>query len=340
MPLEIVRNDITKMPVDVIVNAANPSLKMGGGVCGAIFRAAGAEQLQAECDKIGRCEVGQAVITGGYNLPAKYIIHTVGPIWQGGQAGEAELLQSCYRNSLALAQEKGCNSIAFPLISSGIYGYLKDQAFKVAVDAISEFLLTHELTVYLVIYERQSVFHGSKLLTAIGEYINENYAEEKLRDKTRSSLEPSDLEQFDGLLEYVPLSGYLVSDPKVQKMRSLEELVSNLEESFSEMLLRLIAEKGMSEVETYKRANLDRKLFSKIRNNKYYKPSKATAIALAIALRLNLNETLDLLSRAGYTLSPSSKFDLIIKYFLTNGIYNIYEINEALYAFGQELLGC
>ena len=162
MPFEIIRNDITKMTVDIIVNAANTGLKMGGGVCGAIFAAAGADKLQAECDQIGGCAVGEAVITDGYQLPAKSIIHTVGPVWQGGSADEARLLHRAYTRSLELALKHHCKSIAFPLISSGIYGYPKDQALKIAVAAISEFLLEHELQVYLVVFDKnlQDLLHS------------------------------------------------------------------------------------------------------------------------------------------------------------------------------------
>jgi len=328
MPLKLVRNDITRMKVDAVVNAANTALRMGGGVCGAIFSAAGAKELQAECDKIGGCEVGEAVITKGYNLPAKYIIHTVGPIWQGGHANEAQLLHNCYINSLTLALKHNCQSIAFPLISSGIYGYPKDQALQVAVSAISKFLLTNEANVYLVLFDKNAVTLSEKLFAAITKYIDDHYVEERLLKERRRGIEHFDIQEStcqDNIL--------------FSSRRSLEDVLDQLEESFSEMLLRLIDEKGLTDVETYKRANIDRKLFSKIRSNKEYHPSKATALALAIALKLNLDETLDLLSKAGYTLSPSSKFDVIIQYFIEEGNYNIFEINEALFYFEQATLG-
>ena len=328
MPLQLVRNDITKMKVDAIVNAANTALRMGGGVCGAIFSAAGAKELQAECDKIGGCEVGEAVITKGYNLPAKYIIHTVGPIWQGGHANEAQLLHNCYINSLNLALKHKCESIAFPLISSGIFGYPKDQALHVAISAISEFLLNNEANVYLVLFDKNAVTLSEKLFTAITEYIDDHYVDERL------------LKERHRGIEYVAGRAVIRQDEVLYSpSRSLEDVLGQLDETFSEMLLRLIDEKGLTDVETYKRANIDRKLFSKIRSNKDYHPSKATALALAIALKLNLDETLDLLSKAGYTLSPSSKFDVIIQYFIEEGNYNIFEINEALFYFEQATLG-
>jgi O-acetyl-ADP-ribose deacetylase (regulator of RNase III)/transcriptional regulator with XRE-family HTH domain len=328
MPLQLVRNDITKMKVDAIVNAANTALKRGGGVCGAIFSAAGAKELQAECDRIGGCKVGEAVISKGYNLPAKYIIHTVGPVWQGGHANEAQLLHNCYINSLNLALKHKCESIAFPLISSGIFGYPKDQALHVAISAISEFLLNNEANVYLVLFDKNAVTLSEKLFTAITEYIDDHYVDERL------------LKERHRGIEYVAGRAVIRQDEVLYSpSRYLEDVLGQLDETFSEMLLRLIDEKGLTDVETYKRANIDRKLFSKIRSNKDYHPSKATALALAIALKLNLDETLDLLSKAGYTLSPSSKFDVIIQYFIEEGNYNIFEINEALFYFEQATLG-
>lgn len=372
MPLKIIRNDITKMTVDAVVNAANNALKMGGGVCGAIFAAAGKDKLQEECDRIGRCDVGEAVITNGFNLPAKYIIHTVGPIWHGGSSGEADLLNHCYTNSLALAVKHKCQSIAFPLISSGIYGYPKDQALRIAISAISEFLLDHEITVYLVVYDKKAYTLSEKLFSAIEKYIDDNYVEEHSDSKRSRYIERYEMqelhleeEQYPHLEEepfpsqslrnnerfemfrlnsvleaespHVFDADELVHAPKIK--RSLEDVIKHLDESFSQMLLRLIDEKGWTDVETYKRANIDRKLFSKIRSSKRYNPSKGTAIAFAIALELSLDETHDLLGKAGYTLSHSNKFDVIIEYFIEEGNYNIHEINEALFAFDQVLLG-
>jgi hypothetical protein len=266
--------------------------------------------------------VGQAVITEGCNLPAKHIIHTVGPIWRGGSSGEPLLLHQCYINSLKLALKHNCKDIAFPLISSGIYGYPKDQALQIAISAIGEFLLQHEIMVYLVVYDQKAYSLSEKLFSAIEKYIDDNYVKEHRLCESRRVIELNELQQ----IKYI-------------EKRSLDDIIGHLDESFSQMLLRLIDEKGMTDVETYKRANIDRKLFSKIRSAKGYNPSKVTAIAFAIALRLNLDETCDLLSRAGFTLSHSSIFDVIIEYFIEEGNYNIYEINEALFAFDQVLLG-
>ena len=330
MPLEIVRNDITTMQVDIIVNAANSELQMGGGVCGAIFNAAGAIQLQAACDEIGECLAGEAVLTDGFQLQAKKIIHTVGPIWQGGTANEEALLTSCYKNSLALAVAHGYESIAFPLISSGIYGYPKEQALQIAMSTISEFLMEHDLYVYIVVYDQQAFGLSKKLFTSITEYIDEHYVDEQ------------DLKYYRNrqiiIQESVQESHNFPLEAPVMK-RSLEDVLSQLEDSFSESLLRLIDEKGMTDAETYKKANIDRRLFSKIRNTVDYTPLKKTVIAFAIALELNLDETIDLLAKAGYTLSQSNKFDLIIEYFIEEENFNIHEINEALFNFEQVLLG-
>jgi O-acetyl-ADP-ribose deacetylase (regulator of RNase III) len=339
MPLEIVRNDITKMKVDAIVNAANPALKMGGGVCGAIFKAAGANELQAACDEVGGCPVGQAVITDAFKLPAKYIIHTPGPIWQDGSSQEAELLKSSYKSSLLLAAKSQCKSIAFPLISTGIYGYPKEEAIQIAVSTIGSFLYDHDIVVYLVVFDSKSFGLSKKLFTSIQQYIDEHYVEEAefYFSRNRSNEERYAMEP---LIEAESIEWDLhEKSEEVLEKRSLADLVNQLDESFSVRLLRLIDEKGLTDVETYHRANIDRRLFSKIRNGVHYTPKKKTAIAFAVALKLNLDETIDLLAAAGYALSRSNKFDVIVEYFIQDGNYNIYEINEALFAFDQPLLG-
>ena len=330
MPIEIVRNDITKMSVDAIVNAANESLLGGGGVDGAIHYAAG-PKLLAECKTLGGCKTGKAKITGGYNLPAKYVIHTVGPIYDDGKHGERALLESCYRESLALAKEHKCETVAFPLISSGVYGYPKDQALKVAIDAISDFLLENEMKVYIVIFDKAAYKISEKLFSDIAEYIDDNYVDEHT-DYRRESMRLN-----------MPMQSIMAADMCECKAMAtdddLDEILGRIDESFSQMLLRKIDEKGMTDTECYKKANIDRKLFSKIRSDVHYKPSKPTAIAFAISLELSLEETEDMLKKAGFALSHSNKFDIIIEYFISKGNYNIFEINEALFAFDQSLLG-
>lgn len=364
MPLQIVRNDITKMNVDAIVNAANQSLLGGGGVDGCIHQAAG-PKLLAECRTLGGCETGSAKVTGAGNLPCRYVIHAVGPVWRGGGYGERELLISCYRTSLALAKERDCETIAFPLISSGIYGYPKDQALQVAVDTIGAFLLENELekdmTVYLVIFDRKAYQIGRKLFDDITEYIDDNYADEhddgpskrprpfhlfqKKEYPGKEELLADETDAFHQRAAKASRAAFIPSMPSMPlscpevPLSGLDDALSQMDESFSEMLLRKIDESGMTDAQCYKKANVDRKLFSKIRGNKLYKPSKPTAIAFAIALELSLEETKDMLMKAGFALSHSNKFDIIIEYFIENGNYNIFEINEALFAFDQSLLG-
>ncbi|MEH7308585.1 macro domain-containing protein [Neobacillus drentensis] len=333
MPLEIVRHDITKMKVDAIVNAANTALKMGGGVCGAIFRAAGAMELQEACDQIGGSKVGEAVITEGFNLDAKFIIHTPGPIWLGGGNQEATQLQASYRNSMELAKKHHCESIAFPLISTGIYGYPKEEALQIAISTISSFLLHHDMFVYLVVFDKSSFGVSKKLFSSIHQYIDEHYVEELETTFQRLIRD----ERY--VMAPLPEDEILQEDRYEVKNESLVNLLDQLDESFSERLLRFIDEKEMTDVETYKRANIDRRLFSKIRNEDDYAPKKKTAVAFAIALQLSLEETNELLEAAGYTLSHSSKFDVIIEFFIQQANYNIHEINEALFAFDQPLLG-
>lgn len=361
MPLQIVRNDITKMECDAIVNAANSTLLGGGGVDGAIHKAAGKGLLE-ECRTLGGCKTGDAKITKGYNLPCKYVIHTVGPVWHGGNNDEKDLLESCYRKSLEIAKENECESVAFPLISSGVYGYPKDQALKVAIDIISGFLLENDMLVYVVIYDKTAYQISEKLFADITSYIDDKYVDanfdyrlersrrawlgEEIESTVLATTEVLD-SQYNMVLEEDMV------EPECEQMArsvgapldvakatlSLDDMIEDIDESFSQMLLRKIDEKGMTDAECYKKANVDRKLFSKIRGDVNYHPKKTTAVAFAIALELDLDETKDMLMKAGYALSHSSKFDIIIEYFVTKRNYNIFEINEALFAFDQNLLG-
>lgn len=339
MPFKIIRNDITKVKCDAIVNAANSTLLGGGGVDGAIHRAAGRELLE-ECRTLGGCETGEAKITGAYRLPCRYVIHTVGPIWNGGYSGEKKSLAACYRNSLELAKANGCESVAFPLISAGVYGYPKDEAFRVAQKEIVDFLSENDMLVYLVLFDKASFALSRGIRDDVQSYIDDNYVEKHFLPRSYNlgkCAAPYDADfQFSECMA-APMAD-AVSNSYSSKP-SLDEELKSLDESFSEMLLRKIDEKGMTDSECYKKANIDRKLFSKIRNDKYYKPSKNTAIAFAIALELPLSEASDLLLKAGFALSHSSKFDVIVEYFIKNGNYNIFEINEVLFDFDQSLIG-
>ena len=380
MPFSIIRADITTLSVDAIVNAANESLLGGGGVDGAIHRAAG-PQLLEECARLGGCRTGEAKITKGYRLPAKFIIHTVGPIWRGGGYGEEKLLRAAYRNALELAVQHQCASVAFPLISSGAYGYPKQAALQVATETIGAFLETHDLQVILAVFDKEAFRLSVRDYHDIEAYIDQTYVDAHTDRNTRRYPYDEMFLNYDGgpidmQEEPFPCAaapcvpGAAVSSPKAKKShfphrkkreteqeakrdleaeesaplyaapsQSLESLLNQLDESFSEMLLRKIDERGMKDSECYKKANVDRKLFSKIRSDPLYHPRKSTALAFAVALELPLSETQELLQRAGFALTHASKFDVIVEYFIRRGNYNIFEINEALFAFDQALLG-
>lgn len=359
MPFLMIRNDITKVHADVIVNPANTDLLEGSGTSRAIYEAAGEEALTKVCRKIGSCKFGEAVITPGFHLPAKYIIHAAGPVWMGGKHGEAELLYRAYWNSMKLAAEYHLESIAFPLLSSGNYGYPKDKALKVAVHAISDFLMEEEMLVYLVLYDRNALAVSKKLFASVEEYIDDHYVEEKDEEYLdEASFPEHQLRRRLGSHANIDVSGFVVDE--VQEMaslqeafmplpmapsgksapvRSLEQLVNLQNETFSQMLLRLIDERGLKDSYVYKKANVDRRHFSKIRNDVDYAPNKKTVLAFAIALELSMDETRDLLMRAGFAFSCCSKFDVIICYFIENGMYDIFGINEMLFAYGQPTLG-
>lgn len=336
MPFMIVRNDITLMKCDAIVNAANNSLLGGGGVDGAIHKAAGPGLLE-ECRTLGGCATGEAKITGAYDLPCKYVIHTVGPVWQGGDKGEEKLLISAYRNSLQLALENGCNTVAFPLISAGVYGYPKNEALKIATDTIRDFLSDHEMTVSLVIYDRATLLVTEKVYYDIKKLIDDSYVAEHPSLKRNFASFASetacfDVEQVDNL----PLCGSILAESAIPT--SLMDELNSFDESFAQMLFRLIDEKGMTDVECYKKANIDRKLFSKIKSDANYRPGKHTVIAFAVALELTYQETEAFLKKAGYAFSDCNKADIIIGYFIKNRHYNVFDINDALFTFDQPLL--
>lgn len=364
MPFNIIKGDITKVTADALVNAANNRLKEGGGVCGAIFSAAGREQMARACDAIGYCPPGGAVMTPAFDLNAKYIIHTVGPVYLDGLRGEPETLKSAYQSALELAKKEGLRSIAFPLISSGIYGYPREDALSIATGAILDFLRQDEdeMSVTLVLFDGKAIRIDERTRREIGRLISlsEFSQAENLMSRRRNSrdlaffedgaqkdLAPESEKLTDLEMPETParprrglkFSVYQQPAPSHFPSTSLENLIKRQDEGFSLTLLRLIDLKGKSDVEVYKRANIDRKLFSKIRGSDSYTPSKKTVLALAIALELNREETEDLLDRAGYSLSPSRKFDIIIGYFIDRGSYDIYDINDVLFYYDQPLLG-
>ena len=318
MALQIIRQDITKMHVDAIVNTTNEEMVGYSGVDLAVHKCAG-PLLDAECAKLAPLGLGMAKITRGYNLDAKYIIHTSGPVWQGGLAGESIILKSCYLESLKLAVANGCSSVAFPLISSGTYGYPKDQVLKFAIQVITEFLYEHEMMAYICVFDRTSYEFSKALFSEISEIIND--------DK--------------GINNASKMEKRFETETSSVAAKFLREYMRTMDKPFAYKLFDWIDLRGMTDVECYKKANVDKKTFSKIKcNPRTYKPSKQTAVAFAIAFELNLEETQDLLASAGLTLSRSFTFDKIIRYFIQKGVYNIFEINEALFEFDQVLLGC
>ena len=340
MPFEIVRNDITQMRVDAIVNTANPRPVIGSGVDAGIHRAAGPALLTAR-EKIGRIGVGEAAITPGFGLNAKFVIHTVGPVWRGGLMGERKLLRGCYEASLALAAENGCASIAFPLISTGNYGFPKDEALQIALDAIRCFLNDHEMLVSLVVFDRESFQLSRERYREVASFIDENYIQEQASRQFSPRGNREAVEEFRAPMECaeaVP-PRESVPPPYGKPKPSLADLLAQTDAGFSETLLKLIDKTGRKDSEIYTRANLSRQHFSKIRNNPHYQPTKPTAIALALALELDLEQTQDLIGRAGYALTGSSKFDVIIMYFIREKNYNLFDINAALFEFDQSLLG-
>lgn len=354
MPFVIVRNDIVNMRADAVVNTANPEPVVGVGVDSSIHKKAGRKLLAARRE-IGQIAVGDAVITPGFGLAAKYVIHTVGPVWQDGSHHEEQLLASCYRKALALAKKHGCASVAFPLIATGNYGFPKPLALQIAIREISVFLLENEMQINLVVFDKESFVLSEKLFQSVSSYIDENYISTQMqaqrrernifgavrapqqmgkinRPESRSHGESALCE--DAAVDFeAPVCSAAAADA------DWSSLLKNLDEGFSVTLLRLIDRTGKKDSEIYKKANVDRKLFSKIRNNPDYKPSKPTALAFAFALELNLEETRDFIARAGFALSRSSKFDVIVEYFLVNGNYDLFELNEVLFAFDQPLIG-
>lgn len=351
MPFEIVRNDITAMHVDAIVNTANPAPIVGSGTDTMIHQKAGPGLLQAR-QQIGPIARGDAAITPAFGLHAKYVLHTVGPVWIDGSCQEEQLLRSCYDTCLRLALEHGCASIAFPLISAGNYGFPKDKALQIAIAAFSAFLLDHEMQISLVVFDRDSYRLSEKLFKGVAAYIDEHYVSAhrpaaRRRPVPQESRALTDnaccedtaiYESAERCMEEAPIA-FAAPAPAASGPMSLEEMLKQADAGFTETLLKLIDQSGKKDPEIYKRANLSKQHFSKIRNDPDYRPKKPTAVALALALELDLEQTQDLIGRAGYALSNSSKFDLIIRYYIRERIYDAMQINLTLFEFDQPLLG-
>lgn len=359
MPFQIIRNDITKVRADAIVNTANPFPIVGDGTDTAIYQAAGWDELLAERAKIGIIKPGHTEYTSAFHLRAKYIFHSVGPEWIDGKQGERKTLRASYRSALALAVKLSCRSIAFPLMASGSYRFPKDVALKIALDEIQKFLLDHEMRILLVVFDREAFELSGKLVGKIDEYIDEHavdrlhyqeYGEwfadrydrrygSKGQSSHRLTLESRRLgaDEESWQSQALSLGGDYWKLKKESK--SLEDILDDTGNTFQQKLLKLIDESGLNDAAVYKKANISKQLFSKIRSKEDYAPKKKTVVAFAIALQLDMDETKDLLMRAGYALSPSSKFDLIVSYFITHHNYDIYMINSTLFQYDQPLLG-
>ncbi|UYJ12278.1 MAG: macro domain-containing protein [Oscillospiraceae bacterium] len=340
MPFLMIRNDITKVAADAIVNPANRNLLQGSGTSRAIYQAAGEQELTASCEAIGRCDLGRAVCTPAFGLPAKYIFHAVCPAWHGGGFGEAEQLASAYHSALELAAEYHCESVAFPLLSSGNYGYPKEQAFRIAVDIITQYVMEHDLTVYLVLYDRHSLAVSRKLSASVEEYIDDHYVAQNDESYEFDRWRRESAERRRRLEEEAaPMLEAAAPPAAPMAARSLEHLMNNLGESFTTRLLRLIDERGLKDSTVYKQSNISRQHFSKIQCNRDYNPKKKTVLAFAVGLHLSEDETIDLLKSAGYAFSDGSKRDWIVRYCLEHKIYNINQVNTLLFEYDQEQLG-
>lgn len=376
MPFSIVRDDISRVHADVLVNAANVRLAPGGGVCGALFSAAGFDEMRAACEAIGGCATGDAVATPAFNLPARWCVHAVGPIWRGGRAHEEELLHRCYRSAFARAVELGARSVAFPLISAGIYGFPVERALAIVREEVAAFLRHHdEVALTLVVFEHAVVQMGNALVEQVQEYIDDEYVDsssfmrrdtgelERELQWTEDASAPLSVEMAEpvALPECLQEDDASIAAPRpfvAANIRmpgaampgapsragatldaEIAQLVATLDAPFSTTLLALIDARGMADAEVYHRANISRQLFSKIRGNESYRPSKQTVVALAIALELDMSATQDLLARAGFTLSKSSKFDVIVRFFIERGIYDLFQLNEVLFAYDLPLVG-
>ena len=358
MPFQIIRNDITKVKADAIVNTANPKPTYGDGTDNAIYEAAGKKNLLIERKKIGDIEPGQAAVTPAFNLNAKYIIHTVGPLWQGGEKGEFDVLKSCYENSLKIAVDLKCKSIAFPLIATGVYGFPKDKALQIAISVIEPFVMEHSMKVIMVVFDKKSFELSGKLVEKIEAYVDENYVakqrKRQYRNDTEENVSEKDLEQRmrerrrrerDEMLmlgeisleEYKPKPKQSVSSGGIGQSGKvkIEDLLASAEKTFQEKFFELMDERGLKPSEVYTAADLSRQFFSKMQCDKYFHPNKYTAIKLCLTLKLDIDQTMDLLSRAGWTLSPSSKIDLVVKGFIINNIHN--EVRIDMYLFDHDL---
>ncbi|MBR4461892.1 MAG: macro domain-containing protein [Erysipelotrichaceae bacterium] len=357
MPLVISRNDIRRIKADAIVCPTDSSFSGSGGTDELIHELSG-KRLDERCAKIGHLSVGDAVVTDAYDFEnASYIIHTCEPVYKDGLHNENELLASCYRKSLELADSLHLESIAFPLISSGTFAFPKGEALRIATDTITGFLLEHEMQVYLLVYSKDAFDTASRLYTDIHDYLDgilapvqyDNAAKPsqslstvsyRPKRKKAQSVEPESKIESSFIYHEIKTSHKEAEMESMDLYAFATDARFEPDESFSECLIRMIDERGLTDPEVYKKANIDRKHFNHIKNNKDYRPKKETVAALAIGMKLNQKDTDTLMERAGFVLSQSFKFDLIIRYCIENKIYDIFRINEILFEQDQKILGC
>ncbi len=331
MSFKIVRNDITRMETEAIVNTANARPVVGPGCDSAVYHAAGYEELLAyRKEKIGSFKEGDAFLTPGFRLKAKYIIHAVSPLFHDGSRGEEKKLRACYQNALKLAKEHQIRSVAFPLISTGGFGYPKEEGMRIAVDEIHAFLLRNEMEICLVVFGDETTALGERLYPNLEEYIDRNYEEKKRAEEYSSPAYRREYAPSMQRPQAARMEDAAYADFEKVHESALDDRIRHVSDTFSQYLQYLIRKKKMNNAEVYKRTIVDKKTFSKIKNNRNYHPQKLTALCLCVGAKLNLDESKDLLARAGYALSPCDKTDIIFSYFIENEIYDMIELDIQL----------
>ena len=355
MPFKIVRNDITKMNTEAIVNTANDHVSVGTGCDSAVYKAAGVDVLlKYREENIGFVPEGGAFITPGFNLKAKYIIHAVSPLYMGGDKGEEEKLRSCYRKSLQIAKENGIKSISFPLISTGGFGYPKEEGMRIAVDEINAFLLSNDMEIFLVVFDTKATQLGEKIFPELEAFIDHNYVKEareeeygdayieerSMKSAMSAGVMPMEESICDSCMSIADddfdecdeeaFDLWDDEDSVLELEKKLNERLAHKADTFSEYLLYLIESKNMTNVEVYKRACLTKQYFHKINKNKDFHPEKIKALLLCVGAKLNLDETKELLARAGYALSPADLTDIIFTFFIEHKHYDVIDIDIQL----------
>ncbi len=327
MAFRIIREDITRVKADAIVNTANPHPVIGGGTDTAIYEAAGKDQLLNARKVIGDIDPGDAVETPAFNLNAKYIIHTVTPIWKGGNNNEFDILKNAYKNSMELALKLKCKSIAFPLMATGSNGFPKDKALQIALSTIQEFLIENDMKVILVVFDQKAFVLSGKLTNKIKAYIDENYVgqanEREYKYRRNNSVRYQEIEEYEDA----------VFNCQEDTIELASIAIEPIDKTFQEKLFEIIDARGIQGPDVYKNY-VSKQVYSKLQSDKNYQPSKTTALALCLSLHLSVEKTEELLRSAGYVLSPSSLSDMIIKACIINKEYDLIQIDLYLFENG------